>query len=80
MSINKKSLLICFFSASLNSFANLLLLIALLHLPTSVQYPIVTGGTIVFSTMIDKLRKEKLSVKEIAAAAVAFISSILMAF
>lgn len=78
--ISKKSLLLCFYSAGLNSIANLLLLIALLHIPTSVQYPIVTGGTIVCATLIDKIRKTQVSKKELIAAAVALISSILMAF
>ena len=78
--INKKSVFYCFGIAGLNSLANLLLLISLLHLPTSVQYPIVTGGTIVFSTIIDKIRKVKVSNKEVIAALVALMASILMAF
>ena len=78
--ISKKSVFYCFSIAGLNSLANLLLLISLLHLPTSVQYPIVTGGTIVFSTIIDKIRKVKVTNKEISAALVALMASILMAF
>lgn len=66
-------------SAVLNSVANLLLLIALLNLPASVQYPIVTGGVIVFSTMIDIVRKTKLKPKEIIAAVIAFAASAIMA-
>lgn len=40
---------------------NLLLLISLEKLPASVQYPLVTGGTIVFSTIISVIRREKLN-------------------
>lgn len=66
-------------SAVLNSVANLLLLIALLKLPASVQYPIVTGGVIVFSTIIDIVRKTKLKKREIIAAFIAFAASAVMA-
>ncbi len=45
----------------------------------SVQYPMVTGGTIVFSTLIDLIRKEKVSKREITATIIAFVSSCLMA-
>lgn len=65
--------------AVFNSIGNLLVLIALLGLPASVQYPIVTGGVIVFSTVIDILRRSKVTKKEIAAAAIAFASAALMA-
>lgn len=63
-----------------NSVGNLLLLIALIHLPASVQYPIVTGGTIVFAGIISVLRKEKLTVKEGIGAVIAFAATIFMAF
>lgn len=66
-------------SAVLNSIANLLLLIALLKLPASVQYPVVTGGVIVFSTIIDVIRKTKLKKREIIAAIIAFASTVVMA-
>lgn len=66
-------------SAVLNSVANLLLLIALLNLPASVQYPIVTGGVIVFSTIIDIVRKSKLKKREIIASLIAFAASAVMA-
>lgn len=65
--------------AVLNSVANLLLLIALLNLPASVQYPIVTGGVIVFSTIIDIVKKTKLKKREIIASLIAFAASAVMA-
>ena len=57
---------------------NLLLLIALLHVNASVQYPIITGGTMVVSTLICLLRREKLSVREYLATAIAFGATVLI--
>ena len=79
LKISKTAALYCTGDSVFNSIANLMLLIALLNLPASVQYPIVTGGVIIFSTIIDLLRKEKVTKKEIAAAGIAFISSAFMA-
>lgn len=62
-----------------NCIGNLLLLISLLHLPISVQYPIVTGGTIVFSTIISAVKGEKIPSREVAAAGIAFLASSVMA-
>ncbi|MGN0180421.1 MAG: hypothetical protein ACI4DY_13440 [Monoglobaceae bacterium] len=66
--------------AILNSAANLLLLIALIKLPASVQYPIVTGGVIVFSCLIDLFQRTKISKRQFASAAVALLASVIMAF
>lgn len=63
-----------------NGIGNLFLLISLVHLPASVQYPLVTGGVMLFSTVISAARKEKITPKEYIAAAVSFAASILMAF
>ena len=63
-----------------NGVGNWLLLISLIHLPASVQYPLVTGGVMVFSTVISIIRKEKLTKTDYIAAAVSFIASVLMAF
>ncbi len=63
-----------------NGIGNLFLLLSLVHLPASVQYPLVTGGVMLFSTIISALRKEKITSKEYIAAAVSFIASVLMAF
>lgn len=78
--INFKSFAYCTGHSVVNSVGNLWLLIALIHLPASVQYPIVTGGTIVFSTIISILRKEKPRKRELCACAIALIASIFMAF
>ena len=52
----------------LKSVGNLLLLIALIYLPASVQYPVVTGGVIIISTLIVIIRKEKITKRELLAA------------
>ena len=78
-SVSRKALLYAGLYSVLNSVGNLLLLIALLNLPASVQYPVVTGGVIIVSTLIVIIRKEKITKKEILAAGVAFIATVLMA-
>lgn len=64
--------------AAFCGIGNLLVLIALAYLPASVQYPIITGGVIVCSTIISALRKEAIGIKHIAAAALALISTVLI--
>ncbi len=63
-----------------NGVGNLLSLIALTALPASVQFPIVTGGTMFFSTALSIIRKEKPSAKTIVAALVAFAASVFIMF
>ena len=60
--------------------ANLLVLMSLIHLPASVQYPLITGGVIIVSTTISFLKKERLSVKNIAAVVLAFAAMIAVNF
>lgn len=76
--ISKKSFIYCVENSVCNSIGNLVLLVALLHLPASVQYPMVTGGVIVFSIMIDKLRRMPISKRAISAAGIALISTVIM--
>lgn len=77
--VNGKALIYSALYAVLNSIGNLLLLVSLLHLPASVQYPVVTGGVIVISTVIVIARKEKITKKEILAACIAFFATAFMA-
>ena len=56
----------------ITTFANLILLIALLHVDASVQYPIVTGGVIVLSLMWDWILGKKPNRYAVGAAAVSF--------
>lgn len=65
--------------AAFCGIGNLFVLIALKHISASVQYPIITGGVIVISTLISVLRKEKLTHKNICATAIAFVSTVLIA-
>ena len=78
--VSKKALGYSALYSVVNSVGNLLLLIALLHIPASVQYPVVTGGTIVFSTLFVIMRKEKITIREVIAAVIAFAATIFMAF
>ncbi|MBQ1948418.1 MAG: hypothetical protein II359_07405 [Clostridia bacterium] len=56
-----------------NRVANFLLVIALVHVDASVQYPMVTGGVMIVSTLICFFGKNKPSKKELASVAVAFL-------
>lgn len=63
-----------------NGIGNLFCLIALVSLPASVQFPIITGGTMFFSTAVSIIRKEKPSARTVIAALVAFAATVLMMF
>ena len=62
----------------LNRIANYLLLIALTVLPSSVQYPFVTGGVMIVSTAICFITGQKPSKKEVISVALAFIGVLLL--
>lgn len=64
---------ICVGSGSINKIGNLLLVIALAHVHASVQYPMVTGGVMIISTLISFLGKNKPTVKQLVSVGVAFI-------
>jgi drug/metabolite transporter (DMT)-like permease len=70
---NLKAILYSASGGALNRIANFLLLIALAVLPASVQYPFVTGGVMIVSTVIAALTKQKPSKKEILAVGLSFI-------
>ena len=57
---------------ALNKVANFLLIVALLHVAASVQYPMVTGGTMIVSTVISFFGKKKPTVRELVSVALAF--------
>lgn len=59
---------------------NLLLLIALVHLPASVQYPFVTGGVMIISTIISMFTANKPSMREIIGVAVSFAGLLILMF
>ena len=64
----------------LNGVGDLLLLIALVKLPASVQYPLVTGGVMVCSTLISTIRREDVKKLDYIAAVIALGASIMIAF
>lgn len=60
---------------------NYLILKAASHIPATVQFPLISGGTIVFSALISVLCfKEKMSKKELFCVVGAFVSTVLFAF
>lgn len=66
------TLLISAGSGIFNRIANLILVIALAHVDASVQYPMVTGGVMIVSTLICYFGDKKPSKKEILSVIVAF--------
>lgn len=58
---------------SVNRVANLLLVMALAHVDASVQYPMVTGGVMIVSTLICFFGPKKPSKKELVSVALAFV-------
>ena len=65
---------------AINKVANYLLLIALAVLPASVQYPFVTGGTMIVSTVISLVAKQKPSWQELASVGLSFVGVLILVF
>lgn len=59
---------------------NYLLLIALAHLPASAQYPFVTGGVMIISTVISFFTPNKPSKREVLGVTVAFAALLILMF
>lgn len=78
--IKSKNLLYSSGYGALNGVGNLFLLIALSNLPASVQYPLVTGGVMFFSTIISVLQREKLTAKDYVATLISLVASVLIVF
>lgn len=62
----------------LNKAANLILVIALIHVDASVQYPMITGGVMIVSTLISLFGVNKPSKKEILSVIIAFLGLLLL--
>lgn len=73
-----RSNVICTASGVINRVANYLLVLALLHVPASVQYPMVTGGVMIVSTLACFIMKNKPSKKEVISVAIAFIALVIL--
>ncbi len=60
-------------NGSINRIANLMLVVSLLHLDASIQYPMVTGGVIIVSAVISLFSKRKPTIKELLSVLMAFV-------
>lgn len=60
-------------SGIINRLANFILLIALVHVDASVQYPMITGGVMIVSTLICYFGPKKPSKRELLSVAFAFL-------
>lgn len=77
-----KNLLYSVGDGALNGVGDYILLLTVAPgaLDASAQYPFLTGGVIVFSTLISTIRREKVRKAEYIAMAIALVASVLMAF
>lgn len=67
-----RALAISALTGSVNKIANFILVLALSHVAASVQYPMVTGGTMIVCTLISFLGDKKPTKKEVASVILAF--------
>lgn len=74
----KASLGVSIINGISNRIANYLLLLALVHVHASVQYPMVTGGVIIISTIISFFGENKPSKKEIFSVVLAFAATLML--
>lgn len=65
-------------SGFINKIGNFILVFSLAFVHASVQYPMVTGGTIIFSTLFAFFGKKKPKKKELISVAVAFLAVLLL--
>ena len=69
-----------FGGGAINQIANFLLIISLAFIPASVQYPFITGGVMIASTVIAALTGQRPSRREIASVALSFIGLLVLVF
>ena len=74
--LNIKSICGILGSGVSNKIANWLMLIALSHVPASAEYPFITGGTMIVSTILSYFVKDKPSKRELLAVLIALIGVI----
>ena len=77
-SASGKAFAYCGVYSAVNSLGNLLLLIALLQLPASVQYPVVTGGTMLFAFVIGVFRGDRISARDVICTVLAIASTVII--
>ncbi len=68
-----KPLIVSLSNGGINRVANFLLVLALAHVDASVQYPMVTGGTMIVSTLICFFGDKKPTGRDIASIVLAFV-------
>ena len=73
-----KALSISSMNGVLNRVANFLLVVALAHVDTSVQYPMVTGGVIIVSTLVCYFGKNKPKKKEVFSVVLSFTGLLIL--
>lgn len=76
--ISVRSTVLCCAGGMINRVANYILVIALLAVPASVQYPMVTGGVMIVSTIACFVMKNKPSRREIISVGVAFAALVIL--
>ena len=69
-----KSFAVGAIQGAINKVANFLLVIALAHVDASVQYPMVTGGTMIVSTLFSYFSSKKPNKKEVLSVGLAFVA------
>ena len=69
---------VCSLNGASNKVANFLLVIALAHVDVSVQYTMITGGTMIVSTLLCFFGRQKPSRRELASVAVAFLGTLVL--
>ena len=63
---------------TVNRVANFILVLALAHVDASIQYPMVTGGVIIMSTLVCFFGNDKPSKREIISVVLAFVGLLLL--
>ena len=77
-SVSLKSVGIAALGGSINRVANFILVLSLNYVENTVQYPMVTGGVMIVSTVICFFGKNKPKKKEIASVVLAFIGLLIL--
>ena len=75
---NFKTSSLCVLNGSLDKIANYLLVFALMYVDSSIQYPLVTGGVIIVSTISSYFLGNKPIVREIISISIAFIGLLIL--
>lgn len=76
--VKPKSYLSAVFSALFSSIAYTLQLLSASHLPAAVQFPVTTGGTIIFTTLFGVIIfKEKINNRQAAGILLCFIATVI---